>query len=266
MAAVEEKIEVRAQAKWVRTAPRKAQLVATEIRGRTVPEARVILSFMTRAAAKDVARVLDSAVANAEANHGLFGDDLYISAADVGTGPTLKRWRARARGRVGRIKKRTCHITIRLEPVDGALMVDDGGAAAERAARARSPEVEAAPTAEPESEAAPDSGALEELGTEEADGGPAEPDTPAEEEPKPRPRTPRTKAGDKPADPEAKPTRGRKPKAEATGEEAPVAQPKPTRPRSSTPKAEGSAGREQKPRRATRARKKTDEPHEESEE
>ncbi len=106
--------EVRAQARFVRTAPRKAALVVDQIRGRSVPEARTILAFMTRDAAIDVRKVLDSAVANAEANHGLVGDDLYISSAYVGAGPTLKRWRARARGRVGRIRKRTCHITIAL--------------------------------------------------------------------------------------------------------------------------------------------------------
>jgi large subunit ribosomal protein L22 len=110
--------EVRAEAKYVRTAPRKAQLVAEQIRGRTVPEARTILTFMTRDAAGDVARVLESAVANAEANHGLSGDELYVSAAYVGAGPTLKRWRARARGRVARIRKRTCHITVRLAMPD----------------------------------------------------------------------------------------------------------------------------------------------------
>ena len=115
MATVEtERRDVRAEARYVRTAPRKAALVADQIRGRTVPEARTILTFMTRDAARDVRKVLDSAVANAEANHGLVGDDLYVSAAFVGAGPTLKRWRARARGRVARIKKRTCHITIHL--------------------------------------------------------------------------------------------------------------------------------------------------------
>jgi large subunit ribosomal protein L22 len=114
--------EVRAEARYVRTAPRKAQLVADQIRGRTVPEARTILTFMTRDAARDVRKVLESAVANAEANHGLAGDELYVSAAFVGYGPTLKRWRARARGRVARIKKRTCHITLHLAlPGDEAI-------------------------------------------------------------------------------------------------------------------------------------------------
>lgn len=113
---------MRAEARYVRAAPRKAQLVTEQIRGRTVPEARTILAFMARDAARDVERVLNSAVANAEANHGLAGDDLVVSAAYAGAGPTLKRWRARARGRVARIRKRTCHITIRLAQPDGAAL------------------------------------------------------------------------------------------------------------------------------------------------
>ena len=119
MTAVEERTEVRAEARYVRAAPRKAQLIVDQIRGRPVPEARTILAFMTRDAARDVRRVLDSAAANAEANHGLDSDDLYVVSAFVGSGPTLKRWKARARGRVGRIKKRTCHITIALAPPAG---------------------------------------------------------------------------------------------------------------------------------------------------
>jgi large subunit ribosomal protein L22 len=124
MATVEtpERSEVRAEARYVRTAPRKAQLVAEQIRGRTVPEARTILAFMTRDAARDVERVLSSAVANAEQNHGLDGDELYVAHAVVGAGPTLKRWRARARGRVARIKKRTCHITISLALPEGGVI------------------------------------------------------------------------------------------------------------------------------------------------
>jgi large subunit ribosomal protein L22 len=108
---------VRAQAKWVRMSARKARLVTDHIRGRTVPEARTVLAFTTRAAAREIDKVLRSAVANAEANHGLFGDDLRVSAAYVDEGPTMKRWRARARGRASRIHKRTCHITIELAPV-----------------------------------------------------------------------------------------------------------------------------------------------------
>ena len=116
MAATETKNEVRAEAKWVRVSPRKARLVVDHIRGRTVPEARTVLAFTTRAAAREVEKVLKSAVANAEANHDLLGDDLVVSAAYVDEGPTLKRWRARARGRVARIRKRTCHITVKVAP------------------------------------------------------------------------------------------------------------------------------------------------------
>ena len=103
---------VRAQAKWVRTSARKARLVLDHIRGRSVPEARTILAFTQRAAATDIEKVLRSAVANAEANHGLDGDELVVEAAYADEGPTLKRWKPRARGRVNRIRKRTCHITL----------------------------------------------------------------------------------------------------------------------------------------------------------
>ncbi len=116
-----EKREVRAQAKWVRTSARKARLVAEHIRGRPVAEARAVLAFTPRAAAREMEKVLRSAVANAEANHGLHGDDLVVHAAYVDEGPTLKRWRARARGRVARIRKRTCHITVILEQSPEAL-------------------------------------------------------------------------------------------------------------------------------------------------
>ena len=105
-------MKVRAQAKWVRTSARKARLVLDHIRGRSVPEARTILAFTPRAAATDIEKVLRSAVANAEANHGLDGDDLVVEAAYADEGPTLKRWKPRARGRVNRIRKRTCHVTL----------------------------------------------------------------------------------------------------------------------------------------------------------
>ena len=107
--------EVRAEARFVRISPRKARLVTEHIRGRSVPEARTVLAFTQRAAAREIEKVLKSAVSNAEANHGLLGDDLLVSAAYVDEGPVIKRWRARARGRVARIRKRTCHITLKLE-------------------------------------------------------------------------------------------------------------------------------------------------------
>jgi large subunit ribosomal protein L22 len=114
MSTVETPREVRAQAKYVRMSPRKARLVAEHIRGRSVPEARAVLAFTAREAAAEIDKVLQSAVSNAEANHGIAEDRLFISAAYVDGGPVMKRWRARARGRVARIRKRTCHITVRL--------------------------------------------------------------------------------------------------------------------------------------------------------
>src|SRR5947199_4980466 len=116
MAATETPQSVRAQAKWVRVSARKARLVAEHIRGRSVPEARTVLAFTERAVAKEIEKVLRSAVSNAEANHGMVGDELFVSAVYVDEGPTIKRWRARARGRVARIRKRTCHITVKLAP------------------------------------------------------------------------------------------------------------------------------------------------------
>ncbi len=114
MASTAERQEVRAVARWVRMSPRKARLVTEHIRGRSVPEARTVLAFTPRAAAREIEKVLRSAVANAEANHNLDGDQLVVSAAYVDEGPVMKRWRARARGRAVRIRKPTCHITVLL--------------------------------------------------------------------------------------------------------------------------------------------------------
>jgi len=115
MAAIEtEQQTVRAQAKRVGSSARKARLVTDLIRGRSVPEARTILAFSQRAVARDVEKVLRSAVANAESRPDLHwhGDDLVVVTAYADEGPTLKRWRARARGRASKIFKRTCHITV----------------------------------------------------------------------------------------------------------------------------------------------------------
>jgi large subunit ribosomal protein L22 len=106
--------EVRAQAKWVHCSARKARLVLDAIRGRSVPEARTILAFSTRDVARDINKVLHSAVANAEANHGFNGDEMIVSACFADEGPALKRWKPRARGRADRMIKGTCHITVRL--------------------------------------------------------------------------------------------------------------------------------------------------------
>jgi len=118
--ATAERQEVKAVAKWVRMSPRKARLVIEHIRGRSVPEARTVLAFTQRAAAREIEKVLSSAVANAEANHDLDGDELVVAAAYVDEGPAMKRWRPRARGRAARIRKPTCHITVKLTTVERA--------------------------------------------------------------------------------------------------------------------------------------------------
>jgi large subunit ribosomal protein L22 len=110
--ATDDRQRVHAQAKWVRTSARKARIVLDHIRGRSVPEARTILAFTSRAAATDIEKVLRSAVANAESNLGMAGDELLVEAAYADEGPTLKRWKPRARGRVNRIRKRSCHVTL----------------------------------------------------------------------------------------------------------------------------------------------------------
>jgi ribosomal protein L22 len=107
-------ITVRARAKYVRHAPRKARLVIDHIRGKNVDQARAILAHTPRAASRDVLKLLDSAIANAENNHDLVADDLKIGRAYVDEGPTLKRYRPRALGRATRIRKRTSHMTIEL--------------------------------------------------------------------------------------------------------------------------------------------------------
>jgi large subunit ribosomal protein L22 len=105
-------MKVRAQAKYIRQSPYKVRRVLDLVRGLPVEEARHVLSFTDRGAAGPVRKVLDSAVANAEHNHALDADELFIAQAYADEGPTLKRWRPRARGRATRIRKRTSHITI----------------------------------------------------------------------------------------------------------------------------------------------------------
>jgi large subunit ribosomal protein L22 len=110
---------VRAQAKFVRVAPRKAREVVDLIRGKSVVDARTTLTFVNRAAGPVVAKVLNSAVANAENNNNLSADTLFVKEAYVDDGPTLKRWKFRAMGRVNRIRKRTSHITVAVEQREG---------------------------------------------------------------------------------------------------------------------------------------------------
>jgi ribosomal protein L22 len=112
------RVAVRARAKYVRTAPRKARLVVDHIRGKPVDQARAILVNTPRAASRDVLKLLDSAIANAENNHELVADELVVGQAFVDEGPTLKRYRPRALGRATRIRKRTSHMTITLTTND----------------------------------------------------------------------------------------------------------------------------------------------------
>lgn len=108
---------VNATAKYVRVSPRKAGDMTRLIRGKKVTEAKAILALSPRAAAKLVGKVLDSAVANAENNHELASEDLYVVKAYVDGGPVFKRFTPRARGRATRIRKRTSHITVCVDEI-----------------------------------------------------------------------------------------------------------------------------------------------------
>jgi large subunit ribosomal protein L22 len=145
----EKRPEVRAEAKFVRISARKARVVADNVRGRSVPEARTVLAFSERAAAREIEKVLRSAVANAETHPLLHwnGDDLVVSEITVDEGPTLKRWRARARGRVARIRKRSCHITIKVAENPHAQAPTPRRAAAAKAQSEEPPAEEKKPRA-----------------------------------------------------------------------------------------------------------------------
>ena len=109
---------VKARARFVRVAPRKARLVADQVRGLPIEDARSLLRFSPRGAAKDIAKLIDSAAANAENNHDLVADDLLVMDITVDEGPTLRRYRPRALGRATPIDKRTSHIRVALTPED----------------------------------------------------------------------------------------------------------------------------------------------------
>src|ERR687883_1676040 len=114
-------MEVQAQARWVRTAPRKVRLVAQSLRGLPVEEALTACQFMPRAAARDLAKVIRSAQANAEHNFNLARDDLFLKDLRVEAGPMLKRGQPRAMGRLFSVFKRTSHITAVVEDRPGAV-------------------------------------------------------------------------------------------------------------------------------------------------
>jgi ribosomal protein L22 len=113
-------VMVRARARYMRSAPRKARLVMEHIRGRPVEQARAILGHTPRAVSGDILKLLDSAVANAESNYELAADELRVQKAYVDEGPTIKRYRPRALGRATRINKRTSHMTIELTTANEA--------------------------------------------------------------------------------------------------------------------------------------------------
>ena len=203
--------EVRAVAKWVRMSPRKARLVAEHIRGRSVPEARTVLAFTQRAAAREIEKVLRSAVANAEANHGLNGDSLIVSAAYVDEGPVMKRWRARARGRVARIKKPTCHITVKLVPAADGAIAQTPAPSAPAVPPTPAPEPETAPPADaqPEAEAQPVEAPEQET----------EPEAQVEPEEQSKQETEPEAQAETPTEPKAKPKRTPRKKTEETEDE-----------------------------------------------
>ena len=112
----EPEVQVRAVAKYIRTSPRKMRLVADMIRGKSAQEAWNILEFTPKRATGPMKKVLESAIANAQNNNDIAPDTLKVWRVMVDEGPTLKRFRPRARGRASAIKKRTCHITVVVTP------------------------------------------------------------------------------------------------------------------------------------------------------
>ncbi len=112
-------MEAKAVARYVRVTPGKVRLVADLIRDKNVGQALSILKFMPQKGARAIEKVLNSAIANAEHNYDMDVNELYVAKTYIDEGPTLKRWRAKARGRVGRVKRRTSHITVVLQEREG---------------------------------------------------------------------------------------------------------------------------------------------------
>ena len=109
---------VKASARYVRIAPRKARLIADQVRGMHIESARALLQFSPRGAAHPIHKLINSAAANAENNHDLIGDEMRVASITVDEGPTLRRFRPRAMGRATPINKRTSHIRVALTPVE----------------------------------------------------------------------------------------------------------------------------------------------------
>lgn len=110
--------EAQAVTRNIRISPQKLNLVATSIRGKKVEKALADLTFSRKRIAKDVKKTLESAIANAENNHGLDVDSLVVSEAYVGKGLVMKRWQPRARGRVGKILKPFSRLTVVVREVE----------------------------------------------------------------------------------------------------------------------------------------------------
>ncbi len=113
-------MQVQAVAKYIRISPQKARLVADQIRNKPVDKALELLEYSSKKAASPIRKALESAIANAEHNEGADIDELIVSKIHVDEGPVLKRWRARAKGRAGKILKRTSHITVAVADETGA--------------------------------------------------------------------------------------------------------------------------------------------------
>jgi large subunit ribosomal protein L22 len=113
-------IKVRASSRYVRVAPRKARLVADQVRGLHIDQARALLQFSPRGAAHDIHKLIESAASNAENNHDLIADEMRVAEITVDEGPTLRRFRPRALGRATPINKRTSHIAVALSPEEEA--------------------------------------------------------------------------------------------------------------------------------------------------
>ncbi len=109
-------VVVRASSRYVRIAPRKARLIADQVRGLHIEKARALLQFSPRGAAHDIGKLIESAASNAENNHDLVADEMRVAEITVDEGPTLKRFRPRALGRATPIHKRTSHIAVALSP------------------------------------------------------------------------------------------------------------------------------------------------------
>jgi large subunit ribosomal protein L22 len=105
-------MEVRASLKNVRVSPRKARLVVDAVRGKRVSDAIAVARFLPQKTSVDIERLLKSVAANAENNYDLDPEDLWVKAIYADDGPSFRRFKAKARGRVGRIQRRTCHITV----------------------------------------------------------------------------------------------------------------------------------------------------------